>query len=259
LQPANSPEFEHSAEDFACQFANKVMKFHASNVNAPPPVITDHPVVKPLTQYNPVTPEEVATVLKNAPAKQCSLDLVPTWLVKKLSTVFAPIIANLANASFSQCTLPVDQKKAIRRPPLKKPSLDASDLNNYRPISNLSFLSKTVERLVDARFVAHADKNLLFPVFQYGYHTQHSTETALVHLYNNMVMTIDRGEIGALVLLDMSAAFDTIDHGIMLDAFQRRFGVGDSALHWFASYFADRTQQVVTGTDSSSVSQLLIP
>ena len=121
----------------------------------------------------------------------------------KPSTVFAPIIANLANASFSQCTLPVDQKKAIIRPLLKKPSLDASDLNNYRPISNFSFLSKTVERLVDARFVAHADKNSLFPVFQSGYRTQHSTETALVHLYNNMVTTTDRGEIGVLVLLDV--------------------------------------------------------
>jgi len=73
-----------------------------------------------------------------------------------------------------------------------------------------------------------------------------------------MVTTIDRCEIGALVLLDMSAAFDTIDHGIMLDVFQCRFGVGDAALDWFASYFADRTQKVVTGTDSSSVSQLLI-
>jgi len=77
------------------------------------------------------------------------------------------------------------------------------DLNNYSPISNLSFFSKTVERLVDARFVAHADKNSLFPVFQSGYRTQHSTETALVHLYNNMVTTTDRGEIGVLVLLDV--------------------------------------------------------
>ena len=73
-----------------------------------------------------------------------------------------------------------------------------------------------------------------------------------------MATTIDRGEIGALVLLDMSAAFDTIDHAIMLDVLHRHFGVGDADLDWFASYFADRTQQVITGTDSLSVSQLLI-
>ena len=76
-----------------------------------------------------------------------------------------------------------------------------------------------------------------------------------MHLYNDMVTTIDRGEIGALVLLDMSAAFDTIDHGIMLDVLQLRFS---AAIDWFASYFGDRTQQVVTGRDSSSVSQLLV-
>jgi len=220
--------------------------------------MSERSVPEPLTHFKRVTSQEVMTLLKKAPAKQCSLDPVPTWLVKKLSVVFAPIIANLCNASFDQRTLPADQKRAITHPLLKKPSLDASDLNNYRPISNLSFLSKTVERLVDARFVAYADKNSLFPIYQSAYRTQHSTETALVHLYNDMVTTVDRGEVGALVLLDMSAAFDTIDHGIMLDVLRRRFDVRDAALDWFASYFVDRTQVVVTGTKSSSVSQLRI-
>ena len=95
LQPANSAELEHSAEDFACQFAYKVTIIRASIANALPPVITDRPVTERLTQFNPVTPEKVATVLKNAPAKQRSLDPVPSWFVKKLSTVFASVIANL--------------------------------------------------------------------------------------------------------------------------------------------------------------------
>lgn len=258
LQPADNAVVEHSADDFAQQFRNKVERIRASTANAPAPLIAERSVPEPLTHFKPVTSEEVVTVLKRAPSKQCSLDPVPTWLVKKLSSVFAPIIANLCNASFDQRTLPSDQKRAITRPLLKKPSLDASDLNNYRPISNLSFLSKTVERLVDAQFVAYADNNSLFPVHQSAYRTQHSTETALVHLYNDMVSTVDRGEVGALVLLDMSAAFDTIDHGIMLDVLQRRFAVRDAALEWFASYFVDRTQVVVTGTDSSSASELRI-
>ena len=73
-----------------------------------------------------------------------------------------------------------------------------------------------------------------------------------------MVLAIDNGEVGALVLLDMSAAFDTIDHDIMLDVLRRRFNVQDAALDWFASYFADRTQVVVSGTDSSSVRELKV-
>ena len=144
LHPVNGA-IEHSADDFAHQFMNKVERIRASTANAPAPLITKRSVSEPLTHFKPVTLDEVVKLLQTAPTKQCSLDPVPTWLVKKLSSVFAPIIANLCNASFDQRTLPVDQKRAITRPLLKKPSLDASDLNNYRPISNLSFLSKTVE------------------------------------------------------------------------------------------------------------------
>ena len=70
----------------------------------------------------------------------------------------------------------------------------------------------------------------------------------LVHLYNDMVATVDRGDVGALVLLDMSAAFDTIDHSILLDVLQQRFDVHDAALDWFVSYCVDRTQVVVVGS-----------
>jgi hypothetical protein len=78
---------------------------------------------------------------------------------KQRSGVFAPVIANLCNSSFDQRTLPVDQRRAITRPLLRKPSLDASDVNNCKPISNLTFFSKTIKRLVDARLVKYADKN----------------------------------------------------------------------------------------------------
>jgi hypothetical protein len=159
LQPANEAMIEHSPEQFADQFTKKVERIRSSTARAPTPLITKRSISNPLTHFNPVTSDEVLKILLTAPAKQCSLDPVPTWLVKKLDSVFAPIIANLCNASFDQCTLPVDQKRAITRPLLKKPSLDTSDLNNYRPISNLSFLSKTVERLVDARFTAYAENN----------------------------------------------------------------------------------------------------
>jgi hypothetical protein len=71
-----------------------------------------------------------------------------------------------------------------------------------------------------------------------------------------MIATIDKGEVGVLVLLDMSSAFDTIDYSIMLDVLRRRFGILDAALDWFTSYFVDRSQVIVTGTDSSTVCHL---
>ena len=71
-----------------------------------------------------------------------------------------------------------------------------------------------------------------------------------------MVSAVDHREVGSLVLLDMSYSFNTIDHSIMLDVLRRRFDIQDAALDWFTSYFADRTQVVATGTDSSSVCEL---
>ena len=100
-----------------------------------------------------------------------------------------------------------NRREQSRVPILKKPSLDPLDLNSYRPISNLSFVSKMVERIVDSRLIAY-----LTPEYQSAYRRNHSTETALVRLYNDMIQVIDSGQVGALVLLDMSAAFDTVDH-----------------------------------------------
>ena len=159
-------------------------------------------------------------MLQKATVKQCSLGPVPTWLIKQLSTIFAPVIANVCNTLFDHRTLPVNQNRAIYiyySPLLKKPSLNPSDVNNYRPISNPSFLSKTIERLVDDQLVLCAEKNSLLPIYQSAYRAQHSTEIALVHLYNEMVLAVYNGEVGALVLLDMSATFDTNDHDILLD------------------------------------------
>src|SRR5664279_4333002 len=203
-----------------------------------------------MSTFRPTTAGEIAALLKKVPSKHCRLDPVPTWLVKQVSSVIAPVITNMCNASFDQRVLPASQKKAITVPLLKKPTLDSSDLNSFRPISNLSFVSKIVERVADTRFVEHVEKYSLFPVFQSAHRVHYSTETALV-LHNDMVSVIDNGEVGGLVLLDMSSAFDTVDHQVMLDVLHRQFDVRDAALDWFRSYFSDRTQVVAIGSSVS--------
>src|SRR5664279_4437542 len=218
---------------------------------------TDRAVPETMSTFRPTTTGEIAALLKKVPSKHGRLDPVPTWLVKQVSSVIAPVITNMCNASFDQRVLPASQKKAITVPLLKKPTLDSSDLNSFRPISNLSFVSKIVERVADSRFVEHVEKYSLFPVFQSAYRVHYSTETALVRLHNDMVSVIDNGEVGGLVLLDMSSAFDTVDHQVMLDVLHRRFDVRDAALDWFRSYFSDRTQVVPIGSSVSRERSLI--
>jgi len=102
-------------------------------------------------------------------------------------------------------------------------------------------LSKLVERVVTARFISHAEENKLFPDRQSLYRRGHSTETVVLCVHNDLVHAIDEQRITGLVMLDLSAVFDTVDHCILLSVLERRFGVCDTTLSWFRSYLSDRT------------------
>jgi len=169
---------------------------------------------------------------------------MPTWLLKEACDTVAPFITLMCNTSITQGKFPNSQKSAIVRPLIKKVNMDPSDLNSYRPISNLSFVSKLLERITDARFTEHANANNLFSPLQSAYRKHHSTETALVKIHNDIITNIDQGHVGALVLLDLSSAFDTVDHNLLLKILEYRFSVTDSALKWFSFYLSDRTQTI---------------
>ena len=150
----------------------------------------------------------------------------------------------MCNASFSQTKLPSRSKLAIVRPLLKKRTLDPNDPASYRPISNLSFVSKVIEKVVDARLTDHVHKHHLLPVFQSAYRPFHSTETAIACILNDMIGAVDQEHIGALMLLDLSTAFDTVDHQILIEVLQSRFGVSVKALDWLGDYLSGRCQVV---------------
>ena len=133
--------------------------------------------------------------------------------------------------SFGHSYFPASHKHAIVRPRIKKPSLDVLDIKSFRQISNISFLSKPTERLVVNRFNQHTDLYHLLPVRQSAYRHFHSTETAITIVHNDIVCAIDAGNVSVLVLLDFSAACDTVDHGVLLDALRHRFDVADVTLN----------------------------
>ena len=145
-------------------------------------------------------------------------------------------------------------KEAIITPLIKKINLSKEDLGNYRPISHLNFVSKIVERVVHSRLVAHLNSFSGLPTFQSAYRQHHSTESALLRIQNDLLRAIDKKEIFPLVLLDLSAAFDTIDHNILISRLQNYFGLSGIVLQFFKSYLIDRKQTVVIGSSKSAAS-----
>ena len=129
-------------------------------------------------------------------------------------------------------------------PILKKASLDSLIITNYRPVSNLSFLSKLLERTINKQLLSHLNDNDLLPECQSAYRSCHSTETALLKVTSDALTAADRGMITILGFLDLSAAFDCVDHQILMTRLERTFGISCSALVWIKSYLEGRTQRV---------------
>jgi len=256
LHPSSQFVNPFSPSDIASYFISKIESIRQSTDAASRPTILARATVA-LDNFDPVTVQEVQKLLATVSAKQCALDPVPTWLIKQCANVLAPVITSMANMSLSAAVFPSNQKHAIIKPILKKPDLDVCDLKSYRPVSNLSFISKFLERLVLRRLFSHCDDNRLLPKYQSGYRPQHSTETALVCVVNHVLHSIDDGEVCALVLLDLSAAFDTVDHQHLLDVMHDRFGIHGPVHDWFASYISGRSQTVTVNSVCSLPARLV--
>ena len=196
--------------------------------------------------------EQVTKIIQDSPTKSCSLDPWPTFLVLEFLDILITPITSIINASLAQGTCPNFFKQAHVTPILKKSSLDKEVLKNYRPVSNLNFISKILERVVAAQLQTHLDEAGLMTAFQSAYRKHHSTESALLNIHNDILLNMSKGSVTALTLLDLSAAFDTIDHTILLDRLNGYYGIRELALGWFKSYLSGRTHSVKVGSTLKS-------
>ena len=171
----------------------------------PPPEIKCH-----LTCFEPATSEEVRKLILTSPTKTCALDLLPTSLLKSCVDVLLTPITNIVNLSLKSGVFPDTLKLSHITPLLKKPPLSKDDMTNYRPVSNLNFISKLLEKIIANRIRSHLQSNDLLNRYQSAYRPMHSTETALLKVQNDLLRNLDDGK--TTVLLDLSAAFDTLDH-----------------------------------------------
>ncbi|CAJ1078312.1 putative RNA-directed DNA polymerase from transposon X-element [Xyrichtys novacula] len=224
-------------------FNSKITKIHQNLGSTSPPLPSSEPLppLQPFSTFLLPNPSEIADLITKSKPSSCQLDPLPTSLVKSCLPSLLPLISVIIHSSLSTGTVPTPFKTAAISPTLKKPGSDPNDFNNLRPISHLPFISKILEKTVASQLHTHLTHNSLYEQFQSGFRPLHSTETALIKIINDLLMAADSGLISILILLDLSVAFDTISHPILLHRLSS-IGISHTPLLWFHSYLTGRTQ-----------------
>ena len=193
-------------------------------------------------EFQYIKETDVKSVIKSLAADKASgYDKISARVLKDSCESIAPVISRLVNSSFQMAAFPKAWKIAEVIPVPKEGN--SEELANNRPISLLRILSKVCERLAHKQFVEFLTTNDKLSLYQSGNRKMHSTETALINVSDNLLKAIDEKSASLLVLLDMSKAFDSLNHNLLLEKL-RKLGLKDSAVSWFSSYLSSRYQRV---------------
>ena len=243
--------------EFACFFTNKIQSIRL-NINN---VQLNNQISEPqrphrnnsvsLCNFDPVDQRTIEETVQHLKPSTCCLDAIPSDFFKTIAKSVLNDLQQILNISLQSGTFPKNLKVAAIKPLLKKRTLDASMFTNYRPISNLPFISKIIEKVVYKQLSNFLSSNGLFDKFQSGFRPNHSTETALIRVINDIRLNTDSGKVSVLVLLDLSAAFDTVDHTILLNRLETWVGLDGMVLKWFRSYLEERSYFVTIGSFES--------
>ncbi|GAA6091171.1 RNA-directed DNA polymerase from mobile element jockey-like [Tachysurus ichikawai] len=198
------PDFIISCEVFQKVFKGKIENLiPKAGADVPSPV--PRTSTRVWSDFHPTTLAALADIIAHLKPSSAKDDVMPPRLFKQIVDSVGDNILNLINKCLSQGICPIDFKHAVATPLLKSPNLAMDDPNNFRPISNLPFLAKVLERVVFKQLQDHLWLNSITEVFQSGFKSRHSTETALVKVLNDILLTLGRGENSVLILLNLSA------------------------------------------------------
>ena len=196
----------------------------------------------------PVTEREIVKIINKLPAKHSSgYDNISNVLLKKLNNVLSPIICKLCNMSLSTGTFP-DVMKIAEVVPLYK-SKSPHEGCNYRPISLLTTISKILEKVMYSRVYGFLDSKNQMYKSQYGFRARHSCDHAVSEVVSDILKNNEKGKYTVVLFLDLSKAFDTLDHSIVLKKMEL-YGVCGVALQWFDSYLKNCSLRVKCTTTS---------
>ena len=253
--PANRSS-QDLAQHFSDFFSQKVAKIasHLQNYPNYKPPSRDVPQ---LSSFNQETLESVSKIITKLGNKQCELDKFPVHILNNNKEASVPNITKLVNKSLTSGQFPDHWKQALVKPLIKKPSLGPVD-TNYRPVSNLIYLGKVIERAALQQIVQHCERNGLLPKFQSAYRKGFSCETMLIKLADLILNHMETGRISAVVLMDLSAAFDTVNHTILLETFEKFYGITGEVLSWIKSFLSGRSFRVNVNTKMSEEKQLYL-
>ena len=238
------------ANDFGNFFVQKIERINRSLADLSaqsqsPPHADEHSACAHgrFTSFKSLTQDQVRMLIDKAPKKSCQLDPVPTSIFVQSLDIFLPVINKLLNLSFETGRFAGTWKEALVLPSLKKHNLDIA-YKNFCPVRNLAYICTLSERASVHQFTEHLTVTERHSLPQSAHKSLHSTETALLKVKNDILLSMNRQHVTLLVLLDLSTAFDTIHHDKLIQRLESDCGVTDHALSWFRSYLSDRFQRV---------------
>ena len=196
------------------------------------------------------TPDEIVRVISALPNKGNKIKTVPTFIFKRISDIISPIVCDLFNESLNDGIFP-DVLKVAEVIPVHKGG-SSTCINNYRPISTLSILSKLFEKLMKHRLLRYLESIDFFIRHQFGFRSDCDTNDAILEFLDHTYKSFDRKRSVVSVFLDLSKAFQTLDHGILI-AKLRHIGVRGVILDWLSSYLSCWNQFTTANGVSSGV------
>ena len=205
---------------FATYFLNKIDKIRERFKDIDPyqPRRLDTPQ---LVKFALVTSSRLGQIIRKMPSKTCQLDEVPTAKLQEILEGCLPSITHLVNSLLGQGKFCEEWKEAVVKPLIKRRELGTQN-SNYRLVSNLCFISKIVEKITLDQLNQHCQDYNLVPEYQSAYRKKHSCETSLVKLVNDTLWNMENQLVTAIVILDLSAAFDTVDHDLLLEVLGKK-------------------------------------
>ena len=204
--------------------------------------------------FDEITINQVIDELNAIPQKKAGgLDNVCTKLLKYGTKAIAPVLCNIFNICLKQGTVP-DNLKVARVTPIFKNG-DKDDLSNYRPISILPVCSKVLERIVHKQLYNYVSVNNIMYTGQSGFRQNHSTSTALIKTIDKWNIEIDQGNYVGAIFVDLSKAFDMVNHKLLLHKL-KLLGITGTEFNWFMSYLSNRTQHVSVNDSISSANDI---